>query len=115
LRHDQPALGTHLLQKLLPEFGDLRRDHGLTVRLTRVVGEVILVVPFRRIECRERLDLGHDRIVVQLLRLHLGDGFARNPRLVIRVREDDGAILRADVAALTILRRRIVNREEHVE
>src|SRR6185312_9353487 len=56
-----------------------------------------------------------DRIVPDSFSRHVGDGLARDACLLIRVRENDRAVLRPDVAALSILRRWIVNREEHVE
>src|ERR1051325_7484697 len=66
-------------------------------------------------EHRERLELRHDRIVEDVLGLELADHLFRDAALVIVVIEDSGAILRADVAALTIERGRIVNREKDAE
>src|SRR5207244_1796525 len=77
--------------------------------------EVILVIVFRRIEHGERRELGDDRLVPYFLALQLGDDFLRGRELLLRVVEDHGAILCADVAALPVEGGGIVDREQHAE
>jgi len=59
--------------------------------------------------------LRHDRIVPDVLCLDLLDRLLGDRALLGRVREDDGAILCADVRALPIQCRRIVHAEEDLE
>src|SRR5690242_17640136 len=65
------------LEEFLPELRDLGGNHGLAVRLSRIVREVILVVLLRGIELAERLYLSHDRVLPDPLRFHLGDRLTR--------------------------------------
>ena len=67
------------------------------------------------IERRERLELRHDRLIPQLLRLKLGDHALCRGLLLGTVIEDRRAILRADVGALAVEGGRVVDREEDVE
>src|SRR5690606_34210852 len=52
-----------LLVEGLPRLRHLRGNHRQTVRLVRVVGEILLMVVFRRIEGVNRLQFGDDGLL----------------------------------------------------
>ena len=102
----------------LPFQGE--RNHQRKPRLDRTVRlaalfQIALVIFFRAPKLRGRLDLGHDwsikfaALSYFLLRL-FGRGF-----LFRRMIENHGAVLGADIRALSIQSRRIVVRPENVE
>src|SRR5690606_32548854 len=103
------------LRELLPELRQLRRDHRAAVRLLRVQPVVLAVVLLGGVERVQRRDLGHDRRVPDLLGLQLRDHFLRDPLLLLGMIEDRGAVLRADVGALAVQRRGVVDREEDAQ
>src|SRR2546421_1706134 len=110
--------GRRLLQLVeieLADFGHLGRDHRAAVALGGVAAEVVAMVLLRRVERPERLELGHNRIVPHLAGPKLGHDALRRRLLLGRMVENRRAVLRAHVAALTVQRRRVVNREEHVQ
>src|SRR5438128_8503038 len=53
----------------LSELCDLRRNDDLAVRLLRIVREVVLVIRLGGIVRREGFDLGHDRIIPNVVSL----------------------------------------------
>src|ERR1043165_2859901 len=75
--------------------------------------QVILVIPLGRPESRAVDDLRRDRARPLLLRAL--DGLLRRLALLLVMDEDRRAVLRADVVALAVLRRRVVQAEEEVE
>src|SRR5712692_1238471 len=62
-------------QVLLAELGHLRRDDHPAVALVGISPEVLLMIVLGRIKGFGRDDLGHDRIVVDLSRVELGNHF----------------------------------------
>src|ERR1043165_19863 len=79
----------------------------------RLLLQVILVVPLGRPELRVVDDLRRDRARPLLLRAL--DGLLRRLALLLVVHEDRRAVLRADVVALPVRRRGVVQAEEEVE
>jgi hypothetical protein len=110
-----PTFCVATLGELLAELGDLGRDDDRAVRLAGISREVLLVVSLRLVERCDVRDLGDDRIFPEFRRRELRAHRLGNPALLGRLGEDHGTVLRADVVALAILRRRIVNREKHIE
>ena len=49
------------MREFLPEFADLRRDDRRAIRLIRIVGEIVLMIIFRRIKVGKRGDFGDNR------------------------------------------------------
>ena len=100
--------------KCLRNFATFGRDHQRAVGLARVAREVLLVVALGLVERRRAGDLGDDRILPELLppraRAITASAIARCSG---RLAEDHRAVLRADVVALPVGRRRVVDREEH--
>ena len=70
---DQLRLAAVELRKETTQIGDLGQIVEGDIGLLGVQRRIILMIPFRRIECRERLDLGHDRSREDLRRVELGD------------------------------------------
>src|SRR2546430_14286266 len=98
--------GRRLLQLVeieLADFGHLGRDHRAAVALGGVAAEVGAMVLLRRGERRERLELGHKRIVPHLARPELRPDAPPPRPLPRRIGEKSPAGLRAPVAALTRL------------
>src|SRR5262245_30032040 len=62
-----------LIHELLAEFGHLWPDDRETIRLARVVAEVVLVIVLGRIELFQRRHLRHDRLRPDPLRVEFGD------------------------------------------
>src|ERR1043165_6455674 len=75
--------------------------------------QVILVIPLGRPESRAVDDLRRDRARPLLLRAL--DGLLRRLALLLVMDEDRRAVLRADVVALPVRRRRVVQAEEEIE
>src|SRR5205809_5317514 len=94
---------------------ELRRYHELAVGLVRIIGVIFLVVLFRLVELGQRLQRSHDRFAEGLGSIELFNKTFRLPLLFVVGIENSGAILRADVIALAIERRRIMGREENGE
>src|SRR5215813_8326225 len=69
----------------------------------------------RLVESVEFRHLSHNRLVPDFLACDVSDDFVSDGFLLRRVIEDRGAILRADIGALTIQSRRIVDRKEDFE
>ncbi len=94
----------------LASLGD---DHEAAVGLGAVLVVIILVVVLRRVELRERFDLGHDR------RGEIGgelrDGFLGRLFLLFAGVKDDRAVLRPAVVALPVFRGRVVRGEEDLQ
>src|SRR5690606_16275929 len=103
-----------LVEVLLPQLRDLRRDDDAAVRLVRVPAVIIAVIRLCRPEFRGGHDFGHDA-VPDTRALELGDRLLGDALLVGRRVEDRRPVLCADVGALTVEGRRVVDREEDVE
>jgi len=101
--------------ELLAKLRHFRRHDELAVGLPAVVGEVLLVVLLRRVECAEGGHLGDDRTRPDPFGVQLGDQVAGDLLLLRRVVEDHRAVLRPHVVALAIQGGRIVNAEEHLQ
>lgn len=105
----------HPLAVLRPQLRQLRRNHGQAIPLLGVVAEVALMILFGRAVVGDWRDFGDDRLVPELLAIEFGDHLARGLLLLRRVREDHGAVLRPDVGALAIERRRVVHAKEDLQ
>ena len=97
------------------QLRDFRRDHRGAVRRFGIARVVLRVLLFGRIEGRERRELRDDRGVPHAFLRQVGDLVLGCFALRRRVVEDFRPVPLADVAALTVERRRIVDREEDVE
>src|SRR5262249_18072239 len=62
LRPVRHTLLFHPLREDLLELLDLRADEGAAIRLPRILGVVVLVIPLGRVERAERHDLRHHRL-----------------------------------------------------
>jgi len=100
---------------LLAELRDLRRDDHLAVGLRGVTPEIVAVVVLSRVERGERRDLRDNRSVPHAGRGQVADDLLGDGLLLLAVVEDGGAVLRADVRALAIQRRRVVHAEKDVQ
>ena len=96
-----------------PYLRDLRGDHGHTVGLVRVPGEVIVMFLLGWPESIEINDLGCERTVMNLLHLR-HDAFEERP-LPLLPEEHDAPVLWADVVTLPSNLRGIVGNEEGSE
>ena len=100
---------------MLAELGDFRRYDELAVRLIRVALEIFLVIAFGDVKHRRRHNLGHDGIAPEPGAVELRDDVFRERFLFRRVIEDRRTVLGADVVALTVESRGIVNHKEHFQ
>src|SRR6266403_4383119 len=98
------VLGENLLQVL-----DLRNVVIGNIGLVGVQRQVVLMIGLRRIKRFQRADLGHDRLLVDLGGVELGDIGLRNLLLFVAGGKDRRAILRAGVRALAVQLRRVVH------
>jgi hypothetical protein len=85
------------------------------VALCGVLLVVILVALLGAIEGIERFDLGHDIVVVGVAGIEFGDERLGLFLLVVAVREDRRAVLRAHIRSLPVELGRVVNGEKHLE
>jgi hypothetical protein len=81
----------------------------------RVAQQVVLVLRLGLPERTGRGDLGDDLARPQPGRLDVGDGGLGDPALVLIEVEDRRAVARADVVALAVRCRRVVDLEEELE
>src|SRR5829696_7767030 len=81
----------------------------------RVALQVVLVLRLGLPERTGRGDLGDDLAGPQPGRLDVGDGVLGNPALLLIEVEDRRAVARAEVVALAVGRRRVVDLEEELE
>ncbi len=98
-----------------PELRDFRRNDVRAVRLSSVALEIVLVMGFRGIKRRGIGDFRDDGIPPEPLRGQLGDDGLRVGALLRCLAENDRPILRTDIVALPIARRRVVEGEEHAQ
>ena len=107
-----------VLEKRLVGFDELVvlwSHHGSTVALVGVVDKVLLMIGLGRIELCGRCDLGHNRRLEVAARVQLGNELL-GERLLLGLRvEHARSVLRADVVALSVELRRIVDEEEDLE
>src|SRR4030042_476326 len=94
---------------------ELRIDDGVALRLCAVGLVVFLVVVLRGPEPIQRLHGGHDGRAVLTRTVEPFDELTCGIPLSVIGIEDHRTILRTDVVALPIGRRRVVRREEHVQ
>src|SRR5882672_5898425 len=100
------------IRKDLLQVLDLRDVVEGNIGLVRVQRQVVLVIVLRRIERLQRADLGHDRLLVDLGGVELGDIGLRHLLLLVIGGEDRRAILRAGVGALAVQLGRVVHDRE---
>src|SRR5512133_2256104 len=81
----------------------------------RVALQVVLVLRLGLPERTGRGDLGDDLAGPQPGRLDVGDGVGGDPALFLIEVEDRRAVARAEVVALAVARRRVVDLEEELE
>src|SRR4030095_6803536 len=98
------VVGKDLLQGL-----HLRKVVEDNIGLVRVQRQIVLVIVFRRIERVELVDLGRDRLFVDLRRIELGDVGLCHLFLLVIGGKDCRAILRADIGALAVELGRVVH------
>src|SRR3954454_16103994 len=106
---DQRRLLDVVLRKDLLQVLDLRDVVEGNIGLVRVQRQVVLMIVFRRIEPLQRADLGHDRLLVDLGGVELGDIGLRHLLLLIIGSEDRRTILRTGVRALAVQLRRVMH------
>ena len=97
------------------ELRYLGGDHGAAVGLVPVVSKVFLMVVFSDIELIELGNCGDDWFVPYSGFGDLLDGFFYNPLLFFGVVVNSGAVLGADIPALTVEGGGVVDGEEDVE
>ena len=104
-----------LVDKLLSELCNFRRDDCRAIGLRRIVGKIFLMIIFRRIKFIECGDFRDDRPVVNFGFRDFFDDLFGNAFLLVRMIKDRRTIRTADVVSLPIERRRIVNREKDAQ
>lgn len=101
------------MPEFLPELADLGRYHGPAISLVGILEEIFLVVILRGEERGRREQFRDQGSRPDCLR----GQFVHNPpgRIPLRISavEDDGSVLGADVGALPVQGRGIMDREEH--
>src|SRR5213596_1418019 len=100
------------VRELLAELRDLRRDDDPAIARGRVLAEVVLMVLLRSVERLQRRDFRDDRPSPDSRFEDFRHDLPRGLLLLRRIIEYRRPILRPDVAALSIQRRRVVDREE---
>ena len=105
------------LRELALQGIELGHIHGSNVRVVGMIVEVVLMVAFGVVEGRSGDEFGDDRLLVELCFVELGDIGGCDFLLIVVCVEDGGAILSADVRALSILLCGVVDdaKENHEE
>ncbi len=98
--------------KELGELFQLWSDDELAIGVVRIVCEIVLVSRWSWIKMLKRFDFSDD-IVPNFFAGEVFDDFFGNHFLIVVVVKDGGAILRADIVALTVERRRVVDGEKN--
>lgn len=91
------------------------RPGEVTGVAVRIALEIVLVLRFRFPEIARRHHLGHDLSGPEAGSVHIGDRVLRDPLLLVGRIEDRRAVTGADVVALAIASRRIVNLEKELK
>ena len=107
------GVGLKQLGKLLVELIQLGRNGVLTVRLIGIVGVKFLMVIFRRIKLRQRLEGCHYGILKCFCFVELLDERSRLLSLLVVGVENRRAVLRTGVVTLAIKGRRIMRGEKN--
>src|SRR5262245_31602092 len=97
------------------ELDDLWLNHHAAIALIRISLVIPLMIILSRVESVEFRQLSHNRLVPDFLLCDFSHDLFRDGFLLRRVIEDCGAILSADIGALTIQSRWIVDRKEDFE
>ena len=88
-------------------------DEGGAIRLCRIIGEIFLMIIFRRIKFVECGNFRDNRFVVNLRRVEFFNNFFRRLFLFVRVIKDRRTIRTADIISLPVQSRRVVNCKKH--
>src|SRR5262245_34038726 len=91
------------------------RPHEVAGVAARVPQEVVLVLGLRFPEVVRGRDFGHDLAGPEAGGLDVGDRVLGDAALLVGRGEDRRTVARADVVALAVLRRRVMNLEEELE
>lgn len=78
-----------------------------------MLAEIILVVLLRDVELFQRFDFGDERFVPFILGAEFG-GLEKSLLIFVGI-EHNGTVLRADIVALAVFRRGVVDKKEYVE
>ena len=106
-------LFSQLIPKRLAELLHFGMDHREAIRLIRILNEVILVVSFRFVKCRQRRDFRHNGIGPQVRCVCFGHGLFGDFALPVIMAKNHRSILRAHVMPLPIQGRGIVRVPEN--
>ena len=106
-------MGLEQLRELLVQLVQLGGYRVLAVRLVRVIGIEFLMVIFRRIEFRERLERRHHWVLKRLRLVKLFDEHGSFLLLRFIGIKNRGAVLRTGIVTLSIERRGIVGGKEN--
>ena len=109
------AVVGHAFRPVHEHLDELARPREVAGVAVRVALEVVLVLGLGLPEGDGLADLGHDLAGPQARGVDVGDRVLGDPALLVARVEDLGAVAGADVVALAVLGRRVVDLEEELE